>query len=41
MWGLLSSVEDTPLGGQRANGDLHFWRKSLLLFVLERGILHM
>ncbi len=41
MWGLLSSVEVTPLRGQRANGDLNFWRESLLLFVLEHDILHM
>ncbi len=41
MIAAISAIEVTPLGGQRANGDVHFWRESLRLFVSEHGNLHM
>ncbi len=37
----LSDIEVTPLGRQRANGVLNFWRESLRLFVSMHGNLHM
>ncbi len=37
----LSAVEVTPLGSQRAYGDLNFWRESLRPFVSMHGNLHM